>query len=117
MRGNLLRTAAFIVAGVILFNATSAYADLPTIDAITHFLLTQMQNAVTNAITKVESAVTNIGDKITNQVLNLETDLSDVLTRGFTQQSNYQKAAVSAQMQIADGQNAAMARVNRNTRN
>ena len=117
MRGNLLRTTALVIAGGILFNAVPAYADLPTIDVITHFLITTMQNAVTNAVTKVESAVTNIGNLISNKILNLDTDLTDVISRGFTQQTNYQKAAVGAQMQIADGSNAAMAQVNRDTRN
>ena len=117
MRANLLRTAAFIVVGGILFNATPAWAEWPTFDAITHFLITQMQNAVTNAVTKVENKVADIGNLISDKILNLDTDLSDLLTRGFTQQSNYQKAAVGAQMQIADASNAAMARVNRDTRN
>ena len=117
MRGNLLRTTALVIAGGILFNAVPAYADLPTIDVITHFLITTMQNAVTNAVTKVESAVTNIGNLISDKILNLDTDLTDVISRGFTQQTNYQKAAVGAQMQIADGSNAAMAQVNRDTRN
>jgi hypothetical protein len=117
MRGNLLRTTAFVVVGGILFHATPALADWPTFDAITHFLITQMENAVTNAVTKVEDAVTNIGDKITNQVLNLDIDIGDLLTKGFTQQSNYQKAQVGAHMQITDASNAAMARVNRDTRN
>lgn len=117
MRGNLLRTTALIVAGGILFNASPAWADLPTIDIITHTLLTQLQNAATSAISKVENAVTGIGDKIVNQVLNLGDNLTDVMTRGFTQQSNYQKAAVSAQMQVADGSNAAQYQIGRDTRN
>ncbi len=117
MRTNLLRTTALIIAGGILLNAAPARADWPTFDAITHFLITQMQNAVTNAVTKVENAVTNIGNLISDKILNLDTDLTDVISRGFTQQSNYQKAAVGAQMQITDASNAAMARVNRDTRN
>ena len=117
MRGNLLRTTAFVVAGGILFNAAPARADLPTIDAITHFLLDQLQKAATSAINKVETAVTGIGDKIVNQVVNLGDNLTDVMTRGFTQQSNYQKAAVSAQMQVADASNAAQYQVGRDTRN
>lgn len=117
MRGNLLRTAAFIVVGGVLFNARPAWADLPTIDVITHFLLGQLQSAATSAISKVQDAVTNIGDRIVNQVLNLGDSLTDVMTRGFSQQSNYQKAAVSAQMQIADGANAAQFQVSRDTRN
>lgn len=117
MRSNLLRTTALLVAGGVLLNAAPAWADLPTIDVFVGGLLTQLQNAATSAISKVESAVTNIGSTITNQVLHMETSVSDVLTRGFTQQSNYQKAAVGAQMQIADGQNAAMAQVMRDHRN
>ena len=117
MRGNLLRSTAFIVVGGVLFNVSPAHAELPTIDVVTHFLLTQLQNAATNAITKVESAVTGIGDKITNQLLGLETSLNDTLTRGFGQQSNYQKAQVSAQMQVTDASNAAQYQVGRDTRN
>lgn len=117
MRGNLLRTTAFIVMGGILFNAAPARADLPTIDVITHFLLTQMQNAVTNTISKVGDKVTDIGNLISDKILNLGDTLSDVLTRGFTQQSNYQKAAVGAQMQIADASNAAQFQIGRDTRN
>lgn len=117
MRGSLLRTTAFVIAGGLLFNAVPARAELPTIDVFVGGLITMLQNAATSAISKVESAVTGIGDKITNQVLNLETSVTDLLTRGFTQQSNYQKAAVGAQMQIADASNAAMAQVNRDTRN
>jgi hypothetical protein len=117
MRTNLLGATAFIIVGGILFNAAPARADLPTFDAISHFLITQMQNAVTNAVTKVEDAVTNIGTLISDKILNLDTDLNDVISRGFTQQSTYQKAAVGAQMQIADASNAAIARVNRDTRN
>lgn len=117
MRGNLVRTTALIIAGGILFNATPAWADLPTIDVITHFLITQLQNAATSAINKVESAVTGIGDRIVNQVLNLGDTMTDVMTRGFTQQSNYQKASVGAQMQIADASNAAQHQVGRDTRN
>ena len=117
MRGNLLRTVALIVVGGVLFNARPAWADLPTIDVITHFLITQLQNAAMSAITKVENAVTGIGDRIVNQVLNLGTDLTDVMTKGFTQQSNYQKAAVGAQMGVTDASNAAQYRVGRDTRN
>ena len=117
MRGNLLRTTAFIVGGGILFNATSAYADLPTIDVITHFLLQQGTNFVTRSIDNLQNKLLDVGNMLADKVTNVGDNLSDLLTRGFTQQSNYQKAAVGAQMQIADGQNAAMARVNRDTRN
>ena len=117
MRGNLLRTTALILVGGVLFNARPAYADLPTIDVITHFLLQQATNFITKSIDNLQNKLLDVGNMLADKVTNVGDNLSDLLTKGFTQQSNYQKAAVSAQMQIADGQNAAMARVNRDTRN
>ena len=50
MRRRLLRTAAAVALGGVLFNAAPARAEWPTFDAITHFLLTQAQNAITTAV-------------------------------------------------------------------
>ncbi len=108
MRKSLLATstAAGIVLGGVLFNATPAFAEWPTFDAITHFLLTQAQNAITNSITKLEDKFTNIGNL-----------LSDKLTDGFTQTANYAKAQVGAHQQITDASNTAMATYQRDLRN
>jgi hypothetical protein len=117
MRNNLLRSTAFIGVGGILFNATPAHAQWPTFDAVTHFLIQQGTNFVTKAIGNVQDKINNLGTDLANDLTGLGDRLTDVMSRGFTQQSNYQKAAVGAQMQIADASNAAMARVNRDTRN
>lgn len=108
MRKSLLATstAAGIVLGGVLFNATPAFAEWPTFDAITHFLLTQAQTAITNSITKLEDKFTNIGNL-----------LSDKLTDGFTQTANYAKAQVGAYQQIADASNIAMSTYQRDLRN
>ena len=69
-----------------------------------------VQSAITGAIQTMENAVVNkftdIGNLIGNQ-----------LTAGFTQQSNYTKAAVGAQEQIADASNTAMATYQKDIRN
>lgn len=108
MRQSLLATstAAGIVLGGVLFNAAPAFAEWPTFDAITHFLLTQAQNAITNSITKLEDKFTNIGNL-----------LSDKLTDGFTQTANYAKAQVGAYQQITDASNIAMSTYQRDLRN
>lgn len=113
----VLPAAAGAVLGAVLVNAPAAHAEWPTFDAITHFLITQLQNAATQAINKVESAVTSIGTQITDRITGLDTSLNDVLSRGFSQVSNYQRASVGAQQQIADASNMANARVQRDFRN
>ncbi len=108
MRQSLLATstAAGIVLGGVLFNAAPAFAEWPTFDAITHFLLEAAQKAITNSITKLEDKFTNIGNL-----------LSDKLTDGFTQTANYAKAQVGAYQQIADASNIAMSTYQRDLRN
>ncbi len=100
-----------------MFCASPAYADLPTIDVITHFLIQQAQDAATKAMTNIETAVTNIGTQIGDKVTNMGNLLGDTLTAGFTQSANYAKAAVGAQEQIADASNTVMARNARDLRN
>lgn len=106
MRRSLLATTAGILLGGVLFNAAPAFAEWPTFDGITHFLLTQAQTAITNSITKLEDKFTNIGNL-----------LSDKLTDGFTQTTNYAKAQVGAVQQITDASNTAMATYQRDLRN
>ncbi len=106
MRRPLLATTAGILLGGVLFNAAPAFAEWPTFDAITHFLLTQAQTAITNSISKLEDKFTNIGSL-----------LSDKLTDGFTQTANYAKASVGAMEQITDASNTAMATYQRDLRN
>ena len=115
MRKTLLRTTAGIALACLL--VTRAHADMPTFDAVTHFLMQQAQNAITTAETNVQNAVTNIGTTIGNKVTNLGTDLSNVLSNGFTQQANYAKAQVGAQQQIADASNTVNASFQKSLRN
>ena len=105
-----LPAIAGVVVGAVLFNAGPALADLPVIDVVTDGILTLLQNAVT-------SAISNIGSQITGAVTHMETSVNQLLTDGFTQQANYAKAQVGAQQQIADAQDLAMARIDRDLRN
>ena len=115
-RKHLLATTTGMALGA-MFCASPAYADLPTIDVITHFLIQQAQDAATKAMTNIETAVTNIGTQIGDKVTNMGSLLGDKLTAGFTQSANYAKAAVGAQEQIADASNTVMARNARDLRN
>lgn len=110
MRNRLARTTAFVALGGVLFTATPARAEWPTFDAITHFLLTAMQNALSNAIS-------SIGGQITSAVTGMETSVNQLLRDGFTQNANYAKAQVGAQQQIADATNMVQARFQRDVRN
>lgn len=49
-RKELLATSAAVCLGTILLTAKPARADLPTFDVITHFLLTQAQNAISTVL-------------------------------------------------------------------
>ena len=110
MRKHLLQTTAAVILGGVLFNAGTAWADLPTIDAAVAWAVGQLQTAATNA-------VTSIGNQITSSVTRMETSVSDLLTKGFTQNANYAKAQVGAQQQITDASNMVNARFSRDMRN
>lgn len=110
MRKDLLRTTAIVALGGVLFTASPAKADLPTLDAITHFLLGAMQTALSNAISSV-------GSQITGAVTGMQTSVNNMLRDGFTQNANYAKAAVGAQQGIADANNMVHARLSRDLRN
>ncbi len=115
-RKYLLATTAGMVLGAMI-SAGPAFADLPTIDVITHFLLQQAQNMITTAVTNVEKSVTNIGNLIGDKVTDMGNLMGDKLTAGFTQSANYAKASIGAQEQIADASNTVMARNARDLRN
>ena len=115
MRNKTLGGAAVgVVIGGVLFNAPDAHAIFGVGDVVTdpglYTTMAAVQSAITGAIQTMENAVVNkftdIGNLIGNQ-----------LTAGFTQQSNYTKAAVGAQEQIADASNTAMATYQKDLRN
>jgi hypothetical protein len=103
-----LRKPALVVAftGFLAVQARPAHAEWPTFDAVTHFLLQQMQNALNSAINRVYDNITNIGNL-----------LGDRLSQGFTQISNYQRAQIGAIQQVTDAALMANARVQRDVRN
>jgi hypothetical protein len=106
----LLSTTAGILIGAVVFGAAPAWADMPVIDVGVMGILQAAQSGVTNAIS-------SIGTQITGAVTHMETSVSSMLRDGFTQEANYAKAQVSAQEQIADASNTAMARFQRDERN
>jgi len=110
MRKQLLQTTAAFVIGAVLFNASPAFADLPTVDVLVSGAINMMETAVTNTIT-------NMATSIVGSVTKMETSVSDLLTKGFTQNANYAKAQVGAQQQITDASNTVNARFARDMRN
>jgi hypothetical protein len=122
MRDLTLATAAAggIVIGGVLFNATPVQADLPTIDAT----VLAAVSAVKSVLSEINGYIKDVKDFLgaTGPIASLLGDntfgtVEQLLQQGFTQQSNYAKASVGAQEQIADASNTAMARFHRDMRN
>lgn len=95
LKHSLLATAtAGLLVGAVVFRPQPAYADWPVFDIVTHELLNQLQSAVTSGLKQVSSDITG-----------MQTSLTNLLTQGFTQEANYQKAQVGAMEQITDASN------------
>lgn len=90
----LVSAAGGLLIGAVILRPQPAYADWPVFDFVTHFLLQQLQSALTSGLNQIASDVTG-----------MQTSLTNLLTQGFTQEANYQKAQVGAIQQIADANN------------
>lgn len=115
MRAKLLGSAAVgVIVGGIMFNAPDAKAVLGLGDIVSdptsYLKIAALQTALTNALTKLQ-------DSVINKFTDIGNLLNDKLTNGFTQQSNYAKAAVGAQQQIADANNTVMTTFQKDMRN
>ncbi len=115
MRAKLLGSAAVgVIVGGIMFNAPDAKAVLGLGDIVSdptsYLKIAALQTALTNALTKLQ-------DSVINKFTDIGNLLDDKLTNGFTQQSNYAKAAVGAQQQIADANNTVMTTFQKDMRN
>jgi hypothetical protein len=92
----------------ILVNAAPAEADLPTIDVTVQGAV----NAVKGVLSDINGYIQDI-----KTFLGPSGPIETTLLQGFTQNANYQKAAVGASEQIADASNTANARFKRDMRN
>lgn len=111
MRKLLPIIATGLLALALLVGASrSARAQLVVADPTEDSVIGILQAAVTNSISTMES-------NIVSSVTGLQTSLKSLLTAGFTQEANYQKAAVGAQEGIADASNTIQAQTLRNLRN
>jgi hypothetical protein len=117
---HLLSATTGVVFGAIAFGAAPANAQLAVFDATSI--------AVQQALQKLQDQANNFLNTITSQLglsgplasllgSNTYGDVTTLLRQGFTQNANYSKAQVSAQRQIADASNMAMARFERDKRN
>ena len=96
-------TAIGAVIGGVLFNATPARADLPTIDAT----VLAAVNAVKGVLSDINGYIQDVKDFLsaTGPIASLLGDntfgtVEQLLQQGFTQTANYQKASVGALEQI-----------------
>ena len=112
----LATTASAFIAGAVLINTVPALADLPVIDigAIAQETISVVKETgildVLNTMSEVQSTINSTLGSI-NKAIGGTTygDTNTLLQEGFTQEANYSKASVSAQQQITDASNEAMA--------
>ena len=104
-------TAAFLLAlSVFVITPQRAQAQWVVTDPSEDTIIGLLQTAVTNAISTMMN-------NITNSITGLQTSLNTILTQGFTQMANYQKAQVGAIETVTDASNAANAQFLRSIRN
>ncbi|ATQ70871.1 hypothetical protein CQW49_23260 (plasmid) [Methylosinus trichosporium OB3b] len=117
---HLLSATTGVVIGAVVFGAAPANAQLAVFD--------ETSIAVQQGLQKLQDQANNFLNTITGQLglngplasllgSNSYGDVTTLLRQGFTQNANYSKAQVSAQRQIADASNSAMARFERDKRN
>jgi hypothetical protein len=114
MRAKLLGSAAVgVIVGSIMFNGPSArggiIGDIVS-DPQSYLTMATMQGAITSVISKMQ-------DSLVNKFTDIGNLLDDKLTNGFTQLTNYSKATVGAQQQIANANNTVMATFQKDVRN
>ena len=104
----LVSTALGAVLGALVFGAGPATSQAVVIDPTLA--------ALDGAIKLIQTTMSNTLSGITGQ-LAADGPIALLLQNGFTQNANYAKAQVSAQQQITDASNTAMARFHRDMRN
>lgn len=110
MRKILHGTAAFsLVLSIGVIAPQRAYAQWVVTDPTEDGVIGLLQTAVTNAISTMMN-------NITSSITGLQTSLNDILTKGFTQEANYQKAQVGALEGMTDASNTANAQFLRSIR-
>ena len=100
----LLHGAAILSLALFICVAASqrARAQWVVTDPTEDGIIGLLQTAVTNAISTMMN-------NITSSITGLQTSLNDILTKGFTQEANYQKAQVGALQGMTDASNTANA--------
>ena len=114
MRAKLLGSAAVgVIVGGVMFNGPSArggiIGDIVS-DPQSYLTMAAMQGAITSVISKMQ-------DSLVSKFTDIGNLLDDKLTNGFTQLTNYSKATVGAQQQIADANNTVIATFQKDIRN
>ena len=107
----VVSTTLGAVLGALVFGASpvlSQAAGMPVTD--------YLSIAVSQAMQAIQNTMSSTLTSITGQ-LAADGPIAVMLANGFTQLSNYAKAQVSAQQQITDASNTAMARFQRDMRN
>lgn len=120
MKNHLASTTAGVVIGAMVFGAVPAASQMPVID-VTAIGIQQALQALQNQANSILNNITGqlgLSGPIASLLgTNTYGDTNTLLRQGFTQNANYSKAQISAQRQIADASNTAMARFERDKRN
>ncbi|MEK8121692.1 hypothetical protein WOB59_00805 [Methylocystis sp. IM4] len=117
---HLLSTAAGVLIGAAVFGATPALSQMAVIDwsaIAVQQALKGLQNQANGILNNITSQLGLSGPLASLLGSNTYGDVTTLLREGFTQNANYSKAQVSAQRQIMDASNTAMARFERDKRN
>jgi hypothetical protein len=117
---HLLSATTGVVFGAIVFGAAPANAQLAVFDEtsiVVQQALQKLQDQANNFLNTITSQLGLSGPLASLLGSNTYGDVTTLLRQGFTQNANYSKAQVSAQRQIADASNMAMARFERDKRN
>jgi len=109
-RQSFTTLASGVVIGALVFGSVPSLAQMPVVD----WTSIPYISSISSVIKQVYSGVTNLGNQIGEATYGTTNQL---LQEGFTQNGNYSKAQISAQEQIADASNTAMARFGRDMRN
>jgi hypothetical protein len=116
----LTSTAVGVLVGAAVFGATPAISQMAVVDMTAIGIqqaLKALQNQANNILSNITSQLGLSGPIASLLGSSNYGDVTTLLRQGFTQNANYSKAQISAQRDIADASNNAMARFERDKRN
>lgn len=117
---HLVSVASGVILGAVVFGAAPAISQMLVTDwsaIAVQQALRGLQNQANSILSSITSQLGLSGPIASLLGSSNYGDVTTLLRQGFTQEANYAKAQVSAQRDIADASNTAMARFERDKRN